>query len=48
MNTENLNCMMTASGMVASRVTEIGDEFIRFITRQQLVINGENDEKYLD
>jgi hypothetical protein len=34
MNTESLDCTMTASGMVASRVTEMGDDFIGFITEQ--------------
>jgi len=32
MNTENLNCTMTSSGMVASRVSDIGKDFIKFIT----------------
>ncbi len=32
MNTENLNCTMTSSGMVASRISQIGEEFIKFIT----------------
>lgn len=32
MNTENLNCTMTSSGMVASRVSDIGKDFINFIT----------------
>lgn len=32
MNTENLNCTMTSSGMVASRVSHIGEDFIKFIT----------------
>lgn len=34
MNTENLDCIMTSSGMVASRVTEIGNDFINFITER--------------
>ena len=34
LNTENLNCTMTSSGMVASRVSEIGEKFIDFITKQ--------------
>lgn len=32
MNTENLDCTMTSSGMVASRVSQMGEEFIKFIT----------------
>ena len=31
MNTESLDCTMTAQGMVASRVTEMGNDFIKFI-----------------
>lgn len=34
MSTENLNVMMTDSGMIASRVSEMGNEFITFITAQ--------------
>lgn len=30
-NTENLNCTMTGSGMVAKRTTKLGDQFLRFI-----------------
>lgn len=33
MNTDNLNCTMTGQGMVASRVSSIGNEFIDFITK---------------
>ncbi len=32
MNTENIHGMMTGAGMVASRVTELGSDFIKFIT----------------
>lgn len=32
MNTENLNGIMTPSGMVASRTTQLGSDFIDFIT----------------
>lgn len=31
MNTKDLNCSMTPSGMIASRTTELGNDFIRFI-----------------
>lgn len=31
MSIEDLNCTMTSSGMVASRVTSIGEDFIKFI-----------------
>lgn len=34
LSTENMNCMMTSSGMVASRTTELGDNFIRFIVKE--------------
>jgi len=34
MNTPDLNCAVTSSGMVASRVTEIGEDFICFITKK--------------
>lgn len=34
MNTDNLNCTMTSSGMVSSRVTQMGKDFIKFITEQ--------------
>lgn len=34
LNTENMNCMMTSSGMVASRTTELGKNFIRFLTKE--------------
>ena len=30
-NTENLNCTMTGSGMVAKRTTKLGDQFLSFI-----------------
>lgn len=30
-NTENLNCTMTSSGMVAKRTTKLGDQFLTFI-----------------
>lgn len=33
MNTESIHCTMTASGMVASRTTKLGDSFISFITK---------------
>lgn len=35
MTTESLNTMMTADGMVASRTSEIGKDFIRFITTKE-------------
>ncbi|WP_278336932.1 hypothetical protein [Clostridium grantii] len=31
MNTESINCTMTANGMVASRTTQLGNDFINFI-----------------
>lgn len=34
MNTDNLNCTMTSSGMLASRVSKIGQDFINFITKK--------------
>lgn len=34
MNTDNLNCTMTSSGMLASRVSKIGQDFINFITEK--------------
>lgn len=34
MTTENLNTTMSASGMVASRTSEMANDFIRFITRK--------------
>lgn len=30
-NTENLNCTMSGSGMVAKRTTKLGDQFLHFI-----------------
>lgn len=33
MNTENLNCTMSANGMVAKRTTQMGSDFIKFVTR---------------
>jgi hypothetical protein len=35
LNTENMNCSMTASGMVASRTTDLGNNFIKFITSNE-------------
>ncbi len=32
LNTENLSVMMSGSGMIAKRTTELGDNFINFIT----------------
>ncbi len=34
MNTENLNCTMTSSGMLSPRVSKIGEHFIDFITQR--------------
>lgn len=34
MNTANLNCTMSSSGMIASRVSKIGKDFIDFITER--------------
>lgn len=35
MSTDNLNCTMTSSGMLSSRVSEIGKDFIDFITETE-------------
>lgn len=34
LNTDNMNCMMTGNGMVASRTTELGKNFILFLTKE--------------
>lgn len=34
MNTADLNCTMTSAGMISSRVSEIGNDFIDFITEK--------------
>lgn len=35
MTTENIHCTMSGGGVVASRTTEFGLDFIRFITREE-------------